>query len=119
MNSPLDAMILFHVGPVPISRAVVVTWVIMAVLVLGAFLLTRRLTLKPGKLQAAIELIVATVDIQIRETTGAGPEPIAPSSVRCSCSFWPPTGPPCFPGSNLRPPSLRPMPLWRCWSSFL
>ncbi|WP_372804261.1 F0F1 ATP synthase subunit A [Paracoccus seriniphilus] len=75
MNSPLDAMILFHVGPVPISRAVVVTWVIMAVLVLGGFLLTRRLTQKPGKLQAAIELIVTTVDTQIRETTGAGPEP--------------------------------------------
>ena len=36
MTSPLASVALFHVGPVPITAAVVVTWAIMMVLVLGA-----------------------------------------------------------------------------------
>lgn len=66
---------MFHIGPVPITQAIVTTWAIMAVLVLGAYLLTRRLELSPGKLQAALELMVATLNTQIREATGARPEP--------------------------------------------
>lgn len=75
MNSPLDSIVLFQIGPVPITQAVLVTWGIMAVLVVGSFLLTRRLGLVPGRRQATLELIVATLDTQIRETTGAEPEP--------------------------------------------
>lgn len=75
MNSPLDSIALFQLGPVPVTPAVVTTWGIMAVLVLGSFLLTRRLTLKPTKWQAALELLVTTLDTQIRETTGAEPTP--------------------------------------------
>ena len=75
MNSPLSSTVLFTIGPVPITQAVVTTWAIMAVLVLGAALLSRRLTLVPGKRQAALELIVATLDTQINETTGAKPAP--------------------------------------------
>lgn len=75
MNSPLDSIALFQIGPVPITQAIVTTWVIMVVLVLGAYLLTRRLALIPGKRQTALELIVSTVDTQIRETTGAAPGP--------------------------------------------
>jgi F-type H+-transporting ATPase subunit a len=75
MNSPLESVALFHIGPVPITQAILTTWAIMVVLVLGAYLLTRRLKLIPGKRQAALELVVATLDIQIRETTGAEPAP--------------------------------------------
>jgi F-type H+-transporting ATPase subunit a len=75
MNSPLESIILFQIGPVPITQAIVTTWMIMAVLVLGSFLLTRRLDLMPDKRQAALELIVATLDTQISETTGAKPAP--------------------------------------------
>ena len=71
MNSPLESLTVFQLGPVPITQAVVTTWAIMLVLVLGAFLLTRRLELIPGKLQAAVEMIVATLDTQIRATSGA------------------------------------------------
>jgi hypothetical protein len=86
MNSPLDSVLMFQIGPVPITQAIVTTWVIMAVLVLGGYLLTRRMETIPGKRQAALELIVATLDTQIRETTGASPDPTAASSARCSCS---------------------------------
>ena len=43
MNSPLESVALFQLGPVPITQAMLTTWAIMAVLVVGAFLLTRRL----------------------------------------------------------------------------
>ena len=75
MNSPLAATVLYQLGPVPITQAVVTTWGIMAVLVIGALLLTRRLGLRPTRRQAALELVVATLDTQIRETTGAEPSP--------------------------------------------
>jgi F-type H+-transporting ATPase subunit a len=45
------------------------------VLVLGSIFATRRLSLIPSKLQAAFELIVATVDGQIRDTMRVEPAP--------------------------------------------
>jgi F-type H+-transporting ATPase subunit a len=73
MNSPLESNVLFQLGPVPITQAILTTWAIMAVLVIGAFVLTRRLDLRPSRLQAALELLVDTLDTQISETTGAAP----------------------------------------------
>ena len=75
MTSPLDPVILFHLGPVPISEAIATTWAIMAVLVLGGFALTRRLDLRPGKRQAALEMMVDLLDTQIAETSGTRPAP--------------------------------------------
>ena len=75
MISPLTSTPLFHLGPVPIATAVVVTWVMMAVLAVGSFLLTRRLSLSPSKTQAVCELVVDTVDGQIRETMQLEPGP--------------------------------------------
>ncbi|MGX0905051.1 F-type H+-transporting ATPase subunit a [Roseovarius sp. MBR-79] len=75
MESPLQSLPLFMVGPVPIMPAVVVTWGIMVVLVLGAILLTRCLTLVPGPAQATAELLVGAVDSHIRGVTGAAPAP--------------------------------------------
>jgi F-type H+-transporting ATPase subunit a len=75
MNSPLTSPALFHLGPVPITEAVIATWAIMAVLTIGGFLVGRRLTLVPSALQAVFELIVDTVDGQIRDTMQAEPGP--------------------------------------------
>ena len=75
MNSPLASLALFYLGPVPITGAVLTTWAIMAILVIGSFLLTRRLELMPSRRQAALELIVTTIDTQIVETSGADPAP--------------------------------------------
>ncbi|MCW6513138.1 F0F1 ATP synthase subunit A [Lichenifustis flavocetrariae] len=75
MTSPLASLALFHVGPVPITAAVIVTWAIMAVLTLGSVLVTRRLTLVPSRTQAAFELVVDTVDGQIRDTMQLKPGP--------------------------------------------
>ena len=73
--SPLTSVALFHLGPVPITGGVVTTWAIMAILVMGGSLVTRRLSLVPSASQAVFELIVDTVDSQIRETMRADPAP--------------------------------------------
>jgi F-type H+-transporting ATPase subunit a len=75
MTSPLSSVALFHLGPVPVTAGVVATWAIMAALALGSSLLTRRLSLIPSRLQATVELIVATVDGQIRDTMRVEPAP--------------------------------------------
>ena len=75
MKSPLADATLFHLGPAPIAESVAATWAIMAALALGGFLATRRLSLVPSALQATFELIVDTVDNQIRDTMQAEPAP--------------------------------------------
>lgn len=75
MNSPLTTEALFRLGPVPIARAVLITWAIMAVMVVGGILVRRRLSLIPSAVQAFFELIVDTVDSQIRDTMQVKPPP--------------------------------------------
>jgi len=75
MQSPLHSIPLFEIGPVPIMPAVVTTWAVMAVLVVGAIMLTRRLDRIPSLTQSTLELLVNTVDSQIRDVTGAAPAP--------------------------------------------
>lgn len=71
--SPLITRTVFSIGPVPITQPVVTTWAIMAVLVAGSWAITRRLALRPGRMQAALELIVELISGQIRETMGVAP----------------------------------------------
>jgi F-type H+-transporting ATPase subunit a len=54
--------VLFHIGPFGITRTVVITWGIMAVLAMLSWVLTRRLTLDPSPLQTALEGVVATIE---------------------------------------------------------
>lgn len=75
IESPLSLTPLFHVGPVPITSPVVVTWALMAIIAGFCALGTRRLSLRPGKLQTVLELIAGTVDDQIRATMQADPAP--------------------------------------------
>ena len=77
-TTPLELHVMFRVGPVPIAEPVVVTWVIIVVLVLGSWLLTRRLEIHPGRRQAAVEVVVETVAEQIRAIIERDPEPFMP-----------------------------------------
>lgn len=76
--SPLESHVLFAIGPVPISQAVVTTWGIMAVLATGSWALTRRLGSRPSRTQAALELVVETIAGQIRETMETEPRRYLP-----------------------------------------
>ncbi|NVK59881.1 MAG: F0F1 ATP synthase subunit A [Rhodobacteraceae bacterium] len=75
MENPLSIEPLFHLGPVPVTAPVVVTWVITAVLAALAWATTRRLTLRPGKAQTVLELMVTTIDAQIADTMRRDPAP--------------------------------------------
>ena len=75
MNSPLVTKTLFSIGPVPISTPVVVTWAIMAALVLGSIVATRRLALRPSRFQTVMELMVSAVTFQIQDTLRTDPAP--------------------------------------------
>jgi F-type H+-transporting ATPase subunit a len=55
-----------RIGPLQITGTVITTWGIMAVLWLSAWMLTRRLTLEPGMLQAAAEGVVGAIEEAIR-----------------------------------------------------
>jgi len=71
MNSPLSTPALFHLGPVPISEPVVVTWGIMAAIVAASLIARPRLRRIPSGWQAALELVVEAVDSQIADTMRA------------------------------------------------
>jgi len=73
MTSPLTTTVLFHIGPVPITTPVVVTWAIIVALTLFGFVATRRLSLTPSPFQTTLEMIVEATDSQIRDTMRAPP----------------------------------------------
>jgi F-type H+-transporting ATPase subunit a len=75
VKSPLAIEPLFHVGPVGITEPVVVSWAIIAILGLSSALATRRLALLPSRGQALLELVVSTIDEQIRGTMQTDPAP--------------------------------------------
>ena len=63
--SPLTSAVLFHVGPIAITRPVVTTWLIMLALVAACRLVTHRLEMRPGGRQALAETLVLGVHEQI------------------------------------------------------
>jgi F-type H+-transporting ATPase subunit a len=75
VRSPLTLEPLFHIGPAPITEPVVVAWAVMALIGGFAALSTRRLALAPSRTQAAVEILVSTIDDQIRGTMQADPAP--------------------------------------------
>jgi len=78
MASPLASAVLFHLGPVAITRPVVTTWAIMAVLTLGSGFVTRRLTPLPDRRQAVVELVVTGIMGQVEEVIRKDPRPFLP-----------------------------------------
>jgi len=76
--SPLASAILFHLGPVAITRPVTTTWGIMVALSWGCRLATRRLELHPKRRQALLELIVTGIMLQIEGTIRRNPRPFLP-----------------------------------------
>jgi F-type H+-transporting ATPase subunit a len=55
-------IILFNLGPLPISETVVTTWAAMLCLLVISWLSTRRLTLDPGPWQVALEGTVGAIE---------------------------------------------------------
>lgn len=77
-SSPLTSTVLFHLGPVGITRPVVTTWAIMLVLTLGSWLVTRRLKPHPDRRQAVLEIVVTGIIGQIEEIIRKDVRPLLP-----------------------------------------
>src|SRR6516162_7440036 len=75
IESPLRPAVLFHLGFVPISSAVVTTWGLMAALTVGCWIATRTLRVVAKGPQAVIEAAVLEIEAQITATLdrNAGP----------------------------------------------
>jgi len=101
-----DSIIFWQAGPVRVSATLVFTWLVMAILVLGSWLVTRRLTTATAlpRGQNLLEILVDGIREQIREVTGHAPDRYLPfigtlflfvavSNVLAIVpGFWPPTG---------------------------
>ena len=61
----LTSNVVFSLGPLVITNTVITTWVIMFLLGMLAWLMTRNLSMQPGKLQTALEGIVMTIEAAI------------------------------------------------------
>ena len=63
-----------------LNATIVFTWVVMAILVLGSWLVTRNLSVKPklSRWQNALEIIVETINNQIRDASGREPTQFLP-----------------------------------------
>jgi F-type H+-transporting ATPase subunit a len=76
--SPLTSAIVFYLGPLPVTRSVVTTWVIMVALASACWLVTRRLKLEPDRRQAVLEIIVTGIAQQIEDVIRKDPRPFLP-----------------------------------------
>lgn len=66
-----DNLIFFRLGPLPLNATLVFTWGTMALLVIGSWLMTRRLskTADIPRWQHLLEVVILTIQKQIREVS--------------------------------------------------
>ncbi|MDN4575921.1 ATP synthase F0 subunit A [Pandoraea cepalis] len=75
IHAPFIAEPLLRAGPLIVTAPVVVTWSIMAAMAGASLLLTRKLSVMPSRVQTALELLVGTLDTEIRATMQTDPAP--------------------------------------------
>lgn len=73
-DTPFTLIEAFRLWGQPISWTVLTTWGIMLFLGLGSALISRRLNVRPGRLQVFLELFVVTIDDQITATLPGPPD---------------------------------------------
>lgn len=61
---------LFYLGPFPITNTILTTWIVMAILIILAVLVRKRLSLVPGALQSIVEIVIETVYNLVKSITG-------------------------------------------------
>jgi len=64
----------FQLGPLQVTNTIITTWVIMAVIALPVWLVTRHLQTKPGSIQTIAEGIVGSIEEAIR---GVAPDHVS------------------------------------------
>lgn len=77
-SNPLVADVLMYLGPVPIDRAVVTTWAIMATLTLISWLGLRHARVHARSFQTTLEVAVDLLSQQVSEIVHGDPRPYLP-----------------------------------------
>lgn len=75
-----DEVILWQWGPVALNATIVFTWLVMAILTAGSWLVTRKLSseLRMSRWQNVLEVLVVGMQKQIRDVTHQDPAPYLP-----------------------------------------
>jgi len=75
-----DALIYWQWGPIRLNATLIFTWLVMALLVLGSWLITRRVTASPRMStgQNALESLMTMMRNQIAEIMPQKPDPFLP-----------------------------------------
>lgn len=61
MEEMFNPHVLFYILTVPITKTVISTWLVMAFLVILSWLITRKMSFVPGRLQNVVELFVEAI----------------------------------------------------------
>ncbi|MGQ9569519.1 MAG: F0F1 ATP synthase subunit A [Thermodesulfovibrionales bacterium] len=69
---------IFSIGPVVIKNTVIVTWVVMVFIIVVSYLITRRLSIKPGAFQDIMEAIIESAEKTIKDTLPVNPWDVIP-----------------------------------------
>lgn len=94
--------VVFEVFGIPITETIVSTWIVMAVIIIGAFLLTRRFEQLPRGIQNVAEALVEGINDFTAQTMGEKNRWFAPyagtllvfiflSNISGLFALWPPT----------------------------
>ncbi len=80
MEISLDSVVLWRWGPVLLNATILYTWLVMGLLALGSWLITRKLTTgaRISKWQNLLEVLVAGMREQIRQVSQQDPGPYLP-----------------------------------------
>ncbi len=71
MDRFLEApLVVFRVGGIPITETVFISWVIMAVMISGGYVLTQRLRRSPTGVQSVLELLIKGLTSLVTMTMG-------------------------------------------------
>lgn len=71
LHIALAADRLFSLWGIPITNTILTMWLVMALLIIGGFILGRRLRLVPGRFQAAVEGLFEYVFGYVEQTLGS------------------------------------------------
>lgn len=78
-TNPFEHDLIWQIGPVLITRPVVTTWGVMAIMVALSWWVTRRLSMdRPDRVQTFAELMITTLRDEMKATMRLDPEPFLP-----------------------------------------
>lgn len=79
MVNPVENVILFSIGPIPVARILVVTWGVMGAIILFAAVVRARLRMRdPNKTQQVVEAVLNWLGDEIRSIVNREPRPFIP-----------------------------------------